>query len=665
MSKESRFNKKIKKNVATPAEMFLMFFLIGIIPFLVFAIQYVYPTYGTGEGQWTKSYDYFILIKNRAILVVATLMILEKLASYLTMSNMPKLDFKQLLKPVYILSGLVVFSTILAFIFSDYKYIATRGAVERFESIWIHFSYIIIFVYSISFFKKDNALKVFSISMLVSTFVVGGIGTLQFFGYNPMAKEWFINLTTNNASLIIDSPGSFTTMYNINTSASYSVFMLFILGIIFVTYDDLKVKTVTVIDIILIGITFFNSYSEASYIAFVTGIGTAVLLTIVLLFINKKRVEGGILTGVTVASAIVVLFAITSVDSVSSRFNTMLESFIGPEAVFTDWKQEENEFYFYNNDDEYIKVALNGNTFEVYEEDKLIYTDDGTVGDANVITTEDFGTLTFTNTEINGEKYTSFNEYFLIKNVENNYMLVSAKDMTQIEYVPFVGFEGYGNLFTNRGYIWSRSIPLLLDRPIVGYGADVYRTVFPNDDIVGKAFNSQPMETIVDKPHNIYLNMAINNGILYLVGFMGIVFLAFKNSIKLFFTKDDKINKVAIIIYISGLVVYLVNGVSTDNIVITIALFWVYLALDNKIFVKEEKFVEIKTSENSVDIKSETTEINVIEEVKLQEAKTEETLVSKEENNGELIEEKEVVKEEINYDEIGISYADLVSKDKD
>ncbi len=669
MSRESRFNKKIKKKSASPMEMLLMFCLIGIIPFLVYAIKFYYPYYGPEPDQHAIMYDYFNLIKTRLILVIASLMVLEKVAEYVTAPEMRKLDFKAILKPVYIFSGLIVLSTIIAYIFSDYKYIARVGAFERYESIWIHFSYMVIFIYSINFFKKDNAFKVFSISILVSTFVVGGIGTLQFFDYNPMTKDWFINLTTSAGStLIIDSPGSFSTMYNINTSGSYSVFMLFVLAIIFVMNRDIKFRIISVIDAVLIGITFINSYSEASYIAFICGVGTAVILTIVLLFLNKKRAAGGALLGVSVASCFVVIFAITSVDAVSTKFNSLVEAFIGPEATFTDWKQENNEFYFYNNDDDYIKVALNGSTYEVYEEENLLYTDSGTLNTENVITTEDFGTLTFVNEEINGEKYTSFNEYFYIRNVVDNYMLVDKVGLTEITYVPFKGFEGYGNLFTNRGYIWSRSIPMLLDRPIVGYGADVYATVFPNDDVVGKAFNNQPMDVNVDKPHNIYLNMAINNGLIYLVGYMGIVFLAFKNSFKLFFAKDDKINKVAILLYISGLVTYLVNGLSTDNIVIIIVLFWVYLALDNKIFVNN-KFVAV-VENNDTETKHTTTDnsenaATVSNDVKKEEIKKEVLEEAKETQEDKEDKEEEIKKEEINYDEIGVSYADLVSKDKE
>ncbi len=673
VSKESRFNnKKSGKQRASNVEMLLMFILVGIVPFLVFGIQIIYPFYGTGEGQYIQTYDYFMVIKSRVIIAIAALMVIEKLAEYFTMSDMPKLDFKKLLKPVYVCCGLIVFSTILAFLFSDYKYIANRGALERFESIWIHFSYIVIFVYSLNFFKKENSFKVFSAAILVSSLIVGGIGTLQFLGYNPMEKDWFIGLTTTAGSqLSIKSPGSFTTLYNINTSGSYSVFVLFILGIIFVLYSDIKIRIAAVIDIVLMGITFVNSFSEASYIAFIAGFGTIVLLSIVLLFINKKPAIGGGLLIATLVGIGVVGFAITEVDSVEAKFESMLDSFIGPEATFTDWNQDNNVFYFYNNDDEYIKFDLNGSSYSVSEGENIIATDlriDGIVTD---VVTDEFGTLSIVNTHINGEEYISFNEYFYIKNVADNYMLVDKADLAEIKYVPFVGFEGYGNLFTNRGYIWSRSIPMLLERPIVGYGADVYRHVFPNYDVVGKAFNNQPMDVEVDKPHNLYLNMAINNGMLYLLGYLGIVFITFKNSFKLLFTnKIEKINKIAVILYISGLVIYLVNALSTDNIIITIALFWVYLAFDRDNFIVNE-FVEIKeikeesSSSDILDTK-DTIVSNDKKEIQKEEVTKEEvTKEEAEEIKAEITKDTELKKEEINYDEIGISYADLVSKNDD
>ncbi len=669
MSKESRFNKKVGKKKATQVEMLLMFILIGIIPFLVYGIQIVYPQNGTLPEQLVKTSDYFIIVKSRMIRAVAAAMVIEKVAEYLTMSNMPKLDFKKMLKPVYILSGLIVLSTIIAFLFSDYKYIATRGALERYESIWIHFSYIIIFVYSINFFKKENSFKVFAFGMLLAAFVVGAIGTAQYFGYNPMEKDWFIDLTTNaNQRVEIRSEGSFTTFYNTNTSGAYAVFMLFVLSIILVVYKDIKVRLVAVIDLVLIGITFINSNSEASYIAFVAGLGTAVILTCVLLFVNKKNAVGGALTAVVVAGGMVVIYALTSVPSIETKFNSMVEAFIGPEATFTDWKLENNELYFYNNDDDSIKFVLDGNSYELYEGDNLIYTDNGSVDVATQIPTEDFETITLTNRNINGEEYISFNDYFYIKNVTDNYMLVDNQNLAELRYVPFVGFEGYGNMFTNRGYIWSRSIPLLLDRPIVGYGADVYRFVFPNDDVVGKTLANQPLEVFIDKPHNIYLNMAINNGILYLVGYIGIVFIAFKNSFKLFFNREKTdVSKVAIILYISGLVVYLVNGISTDNIIITIAIFWVYLAIDNNIFSNKE-FVEEKVlvTNSKASNKAESVVKNnkkSIKAVSKEVVKTENTEVKTSEELKEEIKEED--KEEINYDEIGVSYADFVSKDND
>ncbi len=667
MSKESRFkNKNSGKKKATLVEMFLMFFLIGIVPFLVFGVQLIYPFYGAGEGQYIQTYDYFIIIKSRVIRTIVVFMIIEKTAEYFTMSELKMPDFKKLLKPINICCGLIVFSTILAFLFSDYKHIALRGALERYESIWMHFSYIVIFIYSLNFFKKENSFKVFSVAILVSTFIVGGIGTLQYLGYNPMAKQWFIELTTSAGSqLSIESPGSFTTLYNINTSGSYAVFMLFILGIIFVLQDEILIRVAAIVDFILIGITFINSLSEASYIALVAGIGTIIVLSILLLFINKKVALGGGLLVATLVSIGAIGFAITEVDSIEAKFDGLVERFIGPEATFTDWNQDNNVFYFYNNDDEYIKFDLNGSSYSVSEGENIIATDlpeDGIVTD---VVTDEFGTLSIVNTHINGEEYISFNEYFYIKNVADNYMLVDKANLAEIKYVPFKGFEGYGNLFTNRGYIWSRSIPMLLDRPIVGYGADVYRHVFPNDDVVGKSFNSQPMDVVVDKPHNLYLNMAINNGILYLIGYLGIVIIVFKNSFKLLFTKKiANLNKVAVLIYISGLVTYLVNALSTDNIIITIALFWVYLAFDSSNFIKT-KFIETKDiAKNPVtlnpDVEERQTQVKEVKEVE----EVKET-IEKQDEIKEVKQDNVEKKEEINYDEIGISYADLVSKNKD
>ena len=77
--------------------------------------------------------------------------------------------------------------------------------------------------------------------------------------------------------------------------------------------------------------------------------------------------------------------------------------------------------------------------------------------------------------------------------------------------------DGYEKKGSNRGYIWSRSIPLLWRRPLLGWGQDNYVLAFPQDDFFGKGLFYGNRGMLVDKPHNYFLQIGINNGIPYLL----------------------------------------------------------------------------------------------------------------------------------------------------
>lgn len=47
--------------------------------------------------------------------------------------------------------------------------------------------------------------------------------------------------------------------------------------------------------------------------------------------------------------------------------------------------------------------------------------------------------------------------------------------------------KGYEKLFTGRGYIWGRAIPLLKEHILVGSGPDTFVEEFPQQDYVMKA----------------------------------------------------------------------------------------------------------------------------------------------------------------------------------
>lgn len=94
----------------------------------------------------------------------------------------------------------------------------------------------------------------------------------------------------------------------------------------------------------------------------------------------------------------------------------------------------------------------------------------------------------------------------------------------------------FGNekAFSNRGYIWNRSIPQIMNRPILGYGADGFALTYPQIDVLSRWEVMYDHHIIVDKVHNTYLQILVNFGFVGLIAFLGIIFGSFIKAERVF-----------------------------------------------------------------------------------------------------------------------------------
>jgi hypothetical protein len=85
-----------------------------------------------------------------------------------------------------------------------------------------------------------------------------------------------------------------------------------------------------------------------------------------------------------------------------------------------------------------------------------------------------------------------------------------------------IGWFENERFMSGRGYIWNRTIPMVLERPLFGYGADTYTANYPQGDLIYKQLIFYNHAIVVDKPHNLFLNIALNFGFVGLILFLGI-----------------------------------------------------------------------------------------------------------------------------------------------
>ena len=71
----------------------------------------------------------------------------------------------------------------------------------------------------------------------------------------------------------------------------------------------------------------------------------------------------------------------------------------------------------------------------------------------------------------------------------------------------------YYSLFTGRGYIWVNSLPILKECLLLGKGAGNFPFYFTQNDVVGLCNTDGTYRLVIDKPHSMYLQIAVSSGI--------------------------------------------------------------------------------------------------------------------------------------------------------
>lgn len=82
---------------------------------------------------------------------------------------------------------------------------------------------------------------------------------------------------------------------------------------------------------------------------------------------------------------------------------------------------------------------------------------------------------------------------------------------------------------TGRTYIWGKTLELVSERPLLGYGMDTLMYHFPHYNIDARG-GLRTEHTIVDKPHNMYVGVLYGVGI---IGFIAILILVLGTMIKM------------------------------------------------------------------------------------------------------------------------------------
>ncbi|OEH84220.1 hypothetical protein BHU72_12515 [Desulfuribacillus stibiiarsenatis] len=134
-------------------------------------------------------------------------------------------------------------------------------------------------------------------------------------------------------------------------------------------------------------------------------------------------------------------------------------------------------------------------------------------------------------------------------------------------------------LGSGRGFIWRNSLEMVYQKPIFGYGMETFAHHFPQGDL--RKFNGLgQMKIIVDKPHNLYLQIAVGAGIPALLIFIIINLCVLLLIIKKIY-EDYLHQKIDTLLITATLMIvaYLVQGVFNDSTIGVSILYWIFLGV--------------------------------------------------------------------------------------
>lgn len=600
---------------------FLIVLILAFVPLIVSAKKY---SVGLSDQLWFSSadtsYDFFLYWKSQALLLLCGILSLYA-ALKMTVSKkemMASVDNRYLIPlGVYFLMSLL--STVL----SQNKRMAVWGGYEQWEGMLTLGAYVVILFFSCCLILGQTEIRILMYGLLAGVFILSLLGARQFLGYdffrttagkavmNFMSDEK-LNFTFNFA------PGRvYATLYNPNYVGSYVALMLpVILSMISLRkrIDAVLRSLLAAATAVFLVMMLFGSESVTGFI----GLG-AVLLLFTILMITKIKKHPRIFASVAVLCILAVTGAVFYnrsifeygwnkimhptpnhfvVKSMVSRGGA-LEICTAEDDMLRLTVDVKDSTYTYKAEDEKgspVESVKDGEGKSVKFLDQRF--DKIQIQETSVEAEGEEQDAFVVNTPSVGKSYTvavgtSSYQNGLSQKIYRIYN--PFKKLDRLREIPAAGFEDKLHFASRRGYIWSRTFPLLSKHLLLGSGPNTFVYEFPNDDYVGMKNVGYDGSTVT-KPHNMFMQIFVQTGLLSLLAFLALYGFYFAECMKLYWKRTEYgwMERFGAGLCL-GTFGYLVTGLANDSTVAVAPLYWCLLGAGiavNRRVVKEEDHFE-------------------------------------------------------------------------
>ncbi len=565
--------------------------VLGVIPLIV--QMRLVPLAPEVQVFWTQDYaaDFFSYYKSKAIILVVIYMLCV-FGYYKAQGLKDKLISNKSLHIYFGATAVFALFALLSTMLSDYKSVAVWGGPERCEGIIMVLAYLVIMLYALWAYLHKPEFKYIVLPLGVLTLITGILGVFQFWGHDIFFTKFGQTLIIPEAyrsqgelQSLFEKGKIYGTMYHYNYMGSFGAMMtpLFLVLTLFLKERKQQIfcGAMTVISLFVL----LGSTSRAGII------GLALAAVCFLIFFGKKLVQHYKATLGCVALLVVFVLGVNMVTGglalarIPSLLNDMKALVSSSDVDYhdeipvrhIDLQQDTATFTF---QDGTLTIQKNSNHQPVF-----------TTGDGQTLTApgEDCS-LTAGNYKMELQ-YVPINDVntpflgiylgdkieFILGLYDEGFAFVDSR-MNKIAYeeAPSIGFQGKEKLGSARGYIWSRSLPLMMDSLLIGQGPDTFFAEFPQGDLLGKLYAYDSAQTIVDKPHNLYLQIGISEGGIALAAFLVMMIAYLADSFRLYaLRKEYTAQQTAGVAVALAVIGYLGAGFFNDSIVSVAPIFWV------------------------------------------------------------------------------------------
>lgn len=585
-------NKNLRLNDKTNVMHLLpIIIMIAIVPLIVRGKLVILDTmrylFWRGEHVQFDAFTYW-----KAALIIVTFII--SLLIYVILMKKKKITYN--LEKKYAIPLLVMIVTlVLSSVFAIDKTTAILGFPDMTQGFFVLLAYIFTVIYVSTIVGTERSVEIILKSFAILIIVEGVLGVGQYFGHDFFKTELGQNIITpNNITLtegmkfMFGPKTIYATMFNTNFVGSFAVMAIPVMFAMVASSKKWIDRIIYMIALVSALFISFGCNSRAGYVGLIAG----TVFTIILM--RRYIVKKWKISIFVIALAIISLFVLNKISDgyLLQRIQTL--NIFSDEV--TDRFGYKDAFYLedLSVDGTDLTIKSNQETIVIKYDKALLnmFDENGTPLEVAK------GSAGYYDIMIAGKK-SNFaikpnNDYagYDIKTVEGSVVKFMITDtikkitntgnllpVKKYDYVEFL--DERGRMATTRGYIWSRSIPLIKNYIFYGAGPDNFIYAFPQGDVLGK-INVMPaqMNIVVDKPHNMYIQMAINTGLISLIAFLALILIYMASVIKSMWKSNfdyamDKVN-VAILISIVG---YLAAGMFNDQINSVAPIFYVLLGL--------------------------------------------------------------------------------------